>query len=81
MLLSEAIRAFLENLRLANASPHTIRNYTSDLEQFSEYFARAGEPHIADIDPLAIRESRPPACAARWHRPDRCLSSSISAAR
>jgi integrase/recombinase XerC len=56
MLLSEAIRAFLENLRLANASPHTIRNYTSDLDQFREYFARAGEPRIAEIDPLAIRE-------------------------
>jgi integrase/recombinase XerC len=56
MLLSEGIRLFLENLHLANASPHTLKNYASDLEQFREYFARAGEPHVAEFDALAIRE-------------------------
>lgn len=56
MLLSEAIRLFLENLHLANASPHTLKNYASDLEQFREYFARAGEPQVSEFDALAIRE-------------------------
>lgn len=54
--LSEAIRAFLENLRLGNASAHTVKNYASDLEQFREYFSRAGEPAVASIEPLMIRE-------------------------
>jgi len=56
MSLSEAIRLFLENLHLANASPHTLKNYASDLEQFREYFARASEPQVSEFDALAIRE-------------------------
>ena len=56
MLLSEATRAFLDELRLANASPHTIKNYASDLQQFFEYFQKAGEPEVAAMDALMIRE-------------------------
>jgi len=56
VLLSEAIRAFLEDLRLANSSPHTLKNYASDLAQFIAYFEQAGEPAVAAMDALMIRE-------------------------
>lgn len=56
MLLSEAITAFVEELRRANASPHTVKNYASDLDQMLAYFRRAGEPRLAAIDLLALRE-------------------------
>ncbi|MBL8178595.1 MAG: tyrosine recombinase XerC [Bryobacterales bacterium] len=56
VLLSEAIRAFLEDLRLANASPHTIKNYASDLAQMLEYFQQAEDPAVSAIDALMIRE-------------------------
>lgn len=56
MLLSEAIRLYLEDLRLGNASPHTIRSYTNDLSQLREYFERAGDPEVATIDALSLRE-------------------------
>lgn len=56
MLLSEAIVRYTEHLQRENASPHTLKNYGSDLAQLLEYFQRAGEPQIEQIDPLAIRE-------------------------
>lgn len=56
MLLSEAIGAFLEDLRLGNASAHTIRNYASDLAQVLEYFRRAEDPEVGAMDALMIRE-------------------------
>lgn len=56
MSLSEAIRLYLDHLRRENASPHTQKNYASDLEQLLAYFQRAGEPQVQDIDSLAIRE-------------------------
>lgn len=56
MLLSEAIRAFLDDMRRRDASPNTLRGYASDLEQFHEYFSRAAEPPVDQMDPLAIRE-------------------------
>jgi integrase/recombinase XerC len=37
--LSEAIDRYLTALRLENASPHTLRNYESDLRQFAEHFS------------------------------------------
>src|SRR6516164_10808084 len=37
--LTEAIDRYLVSLRLENASPHTLRNYESDLRQFAEHFS------------------------------------------
>ena len=56
--LAREIGRFLKTLALANASPHTLRNYASDLRQFLEYFSAPGEapPPPARIDYLHIRE-------------------------
>jgi len=37
--LEAAIERYLADLRLHNASAHTLRNYASDLEQFAGYFS------------------------------------------
>jgi len=57
------IEKYLDYLRFQrNASPHTIRNYTSDLEQFVHYLThntegeKRPEPEMAQIDNLTIRE-------------------------
>ncbi|HLM23421.1 MAG TPA: tyrosine recombinase XerC [Pyrinomonadaceae bacterium] len=54
------VNQFLEHLRYErNVSAHTLRNYSSDLEQFT-HFLTAGEkrkaPDISEIDHLTIRE-------------------------
>jgi integrase/recombinase XerC len=60
--LATQIQRFLEELRRANVSEHTLRNYGSDLEQFFRYFTMKGEGRpetcatVEDIDGLAIRE-------------------------
>src|SRR5271155_519335 len=60
--LATQIQRFLEELRRANVSPHTLRNYGSDLEQFLDYFTvkeKGGtglRPATEIIDGLAIRE-------------------------
>jgi integrase/recombinase XerC len=56
--LARQIERFLKSLALANASPHTIRNYASDLRQFIEYFSPPGEPppEPEAFDHLHIRE-------------------------
>ena len=56
--LARQIRRFLDSLALANASPHTIRNYASDLSQFLEYLSPPGEQPLGlkKIDHLHIRE-------------------------
>lgn len=56
--LGTQIEAFLAELKRQNASPHTIRNYASDLDQFRDYFTPPdGQPPApADFDLLAIRE-------------------------
>ncbi|HEY4681791.1 MAG TPA: tyrosine-type recombinase/integrase [Candidatus Acidoferrales bacterium] len=43
MELASAIARFLDYLRKKNASPHTLRNYESDLEQFLGYLKVPGE--------------------------------------
>ncbi len=57
------IEKYLDYLRFQrNASPHTIRNYASDLEQFLHYLThdkegeKRPEPELAQIDNLTIRE-------------------------
>ncbi len=57
------IDKFLEHLRYQqNASPHTLRNYTSDLEQFRHFLTHTAEgeerpePELEQIDNLTIRE-------------------------
>ena len=56
--LASHIQRYLEELRRQNASPHTLRNYGSDLNQFLTYFTvdNKSHPKIEDIDALAIRE-------------------------
>ena len=61
--LASWIEKFLEYLRYQrNASAHTIRNYTSDLQQFYSFLTSApdGEqrpaPELEQIDNLTIRE-------------------------
>jgi integrase/recombinase XerC len=56
--LSTAIDRYLADLRLQNASPHTLRNYASDLEQFAAYFTPPGQhpPSPPEFTVLQIRE-------------------------
>jgi integrase/recombinase XerC len=62
--MKELIERFLEHLRVErNASPHTLRSYASDLEQFRSFLWSAGFPRdekkgdvrVERIDHLAIR--------------------------
>lgn len=59
-MLSEHLDQFFQHLRYErNLSPHTLRNYASDLEQFREFlFKIEKRPDIPvqDIDRLTIRE-------------------------
>lgn len=56
--LADNIRAYLDELRRANASEHTVRNYESDLDQFLAYLTPpdGAPPIVAEIDTLLIRE-------------------------
>ena len=54
--LASQIELFLDELRRQNASPHTLRNYASDLGQFLEYFTLKDAVTVEQIDALAIRE-------------------------
>jgi len=58
--LDRQIPAFIEHLRYARGmSPHTLRNYASDLVQFEEFLRSAeGRPDVAidEVDRLTIRE-------------------------
>ena len=56
--LIAAIDLYLTDLRLQNASPHTLRNYASDLQQFALYFSPPGQhpPAPAEFTVLQIRE-------------------------
>ena len=58
-MLEEYLRQFLEHLRYErNVSEHTLRNYSSDLEQFYEYLVKidAVKIQVGEIDHLTIRE-------------------------
>jgi integrase/recombinase XerC len=62
--MEKLIEQFLEHLRYErNVSAHTLRNYTSDLEQFLDFIAPLDPvtetrktPDITEIDHLTIRE-------------------------
>ena len=56
--LSAAIGRYIAELHRENASPHTIRNYASDLEQLLEYFSPPGAspPPLAAIKAPVLRE-------------------------
>jgi integrase/recombinase XerC len=56
--LAQAIERYLTELRLRNASPHTLRNYGVDLERFLAYFSPAGSapPAPREFTPLLLRE-------------------------
>jgi len=62
--MEQLIEQFLEHLRYErNVSTHTLRNYSSDLEQFLDYLAPAKSetgkrniPELTAIDHLTIRE-------------------------
>jgi integrase/recombinase XerC len=56
--LAGHIQRFLDELRRQNASAHTLRNYSSDLEQFLTYFTIKDKPRptVEGIDGLAVRE-------------------------
>jgi integrase/recombinase XerC len=47
--LSEWIERYLEHLRLENASPHTLRNYASDLGQFQRFFENGAAPDVTGL--------------------------------
>jgi integrase/recombinase XerC len=55
----EYLKQFLEHLRYErNVSQHTLRNYSSDLEQFLAHLASIGslQIQVSEIDHLTIRE-------------------------
>ncbi len=56
--LAAAINRYLAELGRENASPHTIRNYASDLEQLLAYFSPPGaaSPPLAEIKVPLLRE-------------------------
>jgi len=56
--LGAAIERYLADLGRRNASPHTIRNYASDLAQFLDYFSPPGTtpPLPTDLDVRMLRE-------------------------
>jgi len=51
-IIEKAVADFLRHLRERNASPHTIKAYGGDLDEFSAY---AGSREWGDIDHIAIR--------------------------
>src|SRR3972149_8297541 len=57
--MKAAIEKFLGSLQIVrNASPHTLRSYRADLEQFREYLSPPGAQEVAlgEIDHRMIRE-------------------------
>jgi integrase/recombinase XerC len=61
--MEKLLEQFLEHLRFErNLSEHTLRNYTSDLQQFLEHLAPANQskkrelPSVRQIDHITVRE-------------------------
>src|SRR5688572_12172764 len=49
--MKEIIEQYVDSLYVRNASPHTIRNYVSDIDQFCQFAAEKG------FDPLKLDRS------------------------
>ena len=56
--LGDQLGRYFKELERRNVSPHTLRNYRSDLDQFLEYFSPPGAepPPLRQIDTLTLRE-------------------------
>lgn len=56
--IRESIAKYLAELTRRGASPHTLRNYGSDLEQFAAYFEPPGAavPLLEELDLALLRE-------------------------
>jgi integrase/recombinase XerC len=56
--MRDHVLKYIEELKRENASPHTIRNYESDLVQFADYFTPPGAdpPALAEIGIFELRE-------------------------
>lgn len=56
--LRESIAKYLAELARRGASKHTLRNYSSDLQQFAAYFELPGEqtPAVEQLDAALLRE-------------------------
>ena len=56
--LAAATQRYLTELRVRNASPHTLRNYATDLQRFATYFSpkNAEPPSPAAFTVLLLRE-------------------------
>lgn len=56
--IRDCISKYLAELARRGASPHTLRNYSSDLEQFAHYFEPPGEtaPAVENLDLPLFRE-------------------------
>lgn len=54
--LSRSLDEFLAERRRENVSPHTLRNYGIDLDQFAEFLLRSKLPEPRDIDVHLLRE-------------------------
>jgi integrase/recombinase XerC len=56
--LERQIRGFLDEMRRAGVSPHTLRSYETDLRQLLDYFSPPGQapPPPAELDLTALRE-------------------------
>lgn len=56
--MTQAIDRYLSDLKRGNASPHTLRSYSTDLGEFAAYFSPPGAPPClpAGITALHLRE-------------------------
>ncbi len=56
--LNDSIAGFLESIAREQVSPHTLRSYGSDLEQFAAYFSPPGEqpPEPSEFSVILLRE-------------------------
>src|SRR5438445_477957 len=63
-MLQDSLNQFLQHLKYErNLSPHTLRNYASDLDQFKQHLfnvEKREDVPVAEIDRLTIRERMVP---------------------
>ncbi len=56
IVMDRSVAAFLEYLAVERgASPHTVRSYTSDLEDFTQFLRRQQTPSVTAVDARAVR--------------------------